>query len=471
MVYSYRSVMAWIAVLGGLSAVQLAASSWPEEFAQRYEAHGLALLHTNEADWVQRTNEYGLRRPTHACQIFVYRAFDLWSQMGPMYRATVSVTQFMIPDEILWRIAVYWPDLGNHWHEASWRLYPVDDSRSASCLPDLIRTTYVLVMPGLLNEMAHRPHGLLEVTQGDLCHVRATILPPRINLPILQEFLKAFCRRGWPLVRCVGTHNRVPLTDELQDCRHGFFVQITITRAIPTHAVDVTRWCSEAGQLMHLDYQYYAGDSHQFIVGVAHGLTLLASCLAPCWGDRESWEEWLLMELRHRYLALCGLAVHLHAVHASIGDLDACYDPGRTYMVAAPERPPCSLEEAVAVLYVRVRVEGFYDEGAVWCPAAIACRSMIEQLGLFVACQQQGSCRCYLNGNPLHDDLVAVTHGDFLVIFKSDHAHRVLPGHAALSIAAGGRQGGYHGTVSECSAVQCSEAASGSCSDSALAVD
>ena len=41
MVYSHRSVMAWIAVLGGLSAVQLAASSWPEEFAQRYEAHGM----------------------------------------------------------------------------------------------------------------------------------------------------------------------------------------------------------------------------------------------------------------------------------------------------------------------------------------------------------------------------------------------------------------------------------------------
>ena len=96
---------------------------------------------------------------------------------------------------------------------------------------------------------------------------------------------------------------------------------------------------------------------------------------------------------------------------------------------------------------------------------------MIEQLGLFVACQQQGSCRCYLNGNPLHDDPVAVTHGDFLAIFKSDHAHRVLPGHAALSIAAGGRQGGYHGTVSECRAEQCSEAASGSCSDAALSVD
>ena len=93
--------------------------------------------------------------------------------MGPMYRATVSVTQFMIPDEILWRIAVYWPDLGNRWHEASWRLHPVDDSR-----------------------------------------VLATVLPPRINLPILQEFLKAFYRRGWSMVRCIGTHNRVPLTDD-----------------------------------------------------------------------------------------------------------------------------------------------------------------------------------------------------------------------------------------------------------------
>ena len=40
---------------------------------------------------------------------------------------------------------------------------------------------------------------------------------------------------------------------------------------------------------MHLDYQYYAGNSHQFLVGVAHGLTILASSLAPCCSDRESW--------------------------------------------------------------------------------------------------------------------------------------------------------------------------------------
>ena len=118
--------------------------------------------------------------------------------MGPMYRATVSVTQFMIPDEILWRIAVYWPDLGNHWHEASWRLHPVDDSRSASCLPDLIHSTYVLVMPGLLNEMAHRPHGLLEVTGFFCCIAELAIKPCRSSRSELRgEFgIPNTCKTG-----------------------------------------------------------------------------------------------------------------------------------------------------------------------------------------------------------------------------------------------------------------------------------
>ncbi len=45
----------------------------------------------------------------------------------------------------------------------------------------------------------------------------------------------------------------------------------------------------------------------------------------------DTWEEWLLPELRARYLLLCGRDVLLHEVHSSIYELDACYDPGRTY--------------------------------------------------------------------------------------------------------------------------------------------
>ena len=246
----------------------------------------------------------------------------------------------MIPDEILWRIALHWPDLGHNWNHVGWNLIAVDDSRSASCLPDLISPTYVLVMHGLLGDMAHRPHGLLEVTNGDTCHVRATVLPPRINLPILQELLQAFCRRGWPMVRCSGTHNRVVLTDELQDCSHGFFVQITVTGVVPTHAFDISRWCQHAGRLLHIGFQAYTGDFHLFEVGVAHGLTLLASSVAQCWGDQETWRDWLLIEMRTRYLSLCGMDVQLVEVHVSIYDLDAYFDSGRTYMVAVPLGPP-----------------------------------------------------------------------------------------------------------------------------------
>ncbi len=49
-------------------------------------------------------------------------------------------------------------------------------------------------------------------------------------------------------------------------------------------------------------------------------------------------------------------------------------------MVAAPVGPSPISQDAVTVLYVRVRVDGFHDEGAVWCPAQITCPAMVEQL-------------------------------------------------------------------------------------------
>ena len=399
--------------------VVAAASSWVDEFIQRYEAQGLGLWDELDSDWVRRTQEYGIRRPTQDGRIFVYRAFDLWSHTGPFYRATVAVHQVMLPDEILWRVALHWPDLGHEWNHVGWRLVPVDDSRSSSCLPDLISPTYVLVMRGLLGDMAHRPHGLLEINSGDACHVRATVLPSRINLPILQELLHAICRRGWPMVRCVGTHNRVALTDELQLCSHGFFVQITVTGVVPAHALDISRWSQHAGRLLHLGFQSYTGDFHLFEVGVAHGLTLLASSVEQCWGDQVSWRDWLLSEMRTRYLSLCGMDVQLVEVHVSAYELDASFDSGRTYMVAVPSVLPPGAGEATKVLFVRVRVDGYFEDGAIWSPARITCPGIVEQLGLYVICTQQDECKCYHNGEALLRLPVDATNGDFVAIYKS----------------------------------------------------
>ena len=125
-------------------------------------------------------------------------------------------------------------------------------------------------------------------------------------------------------------------------------------------------------------------------------------------------------------------------------------------MVAAPAGPSRISAEAVTVLYVRVRVDGFFDEGAVWSPATIACFTIVEQLGLFVACQQRGFCRCYINGSPLHNEPVAVKHGDFLAIFL---------GHTMLFTASTRRLGGSAGTVSECPSGQSAAAASETCSE------
>ena len=142
--------------------------------------------------------------------------------------------------------------------------------------------------------------------------------------------------------------------------------------------------------------------------------------------------------------------------------------PGRTCMVAAPAGPSRISAEAATVLYVRVRVDGFFDEGAVWSPAMITCLAMVEQLGLFVACQQRGHCRCYLNGSPLHAEPVAANHGDFLAIYKSDHARSDVLGHAMLSTASTRRLGGSTGTVSECPSGQSAAAASDVCSEAEL---
>ena len=83
--------------------------------------------------------------------------------------------------------------------------------------------------------------------------------------------------------------------------------------------------------------------------------------------------DWLLIEMRTRYLSLCGMDVQLVEVHVSIYDLDAYFDSGRTYMVAVPLGPPPVAADANKVLYVRVRVDGYFGpnimpwyRGATW---------------------------------------------------------------------------------------------------------
>ena len=88
---------------------------------------------------------------------------------------------------------------------------------------------------------------------------------------------------------------------------------------------------------------------------------------------------------------------------------------------------------------MRVRVDGYHEDGVVWCPAMISCPDMVEQLGLFVICMHHGECSCYLNGTPLRVVPVVVSHGDFLAIYKSDGS-RAAPGGLVTHATASGRR-------------------------------
>ncbi len=96
-------------LLWGGSLVLLGSCSWAEEFLERYRGRGAALLGVDD-DWARRTAEYGVNRPTRAGRVFLYRAFDLWSNVGPFYRAATEVYPTMHPDELLTRVALHWPD-------------------------------------------------------------------------------------------------------------------------------------------------------------------------------------------------------------------------------------------------------------------------------------------------------------------------------------------------------------------------
>ena len=103
---------------------------------------------------------------------------------------------------------------------------------------------------------------------------------------------------------------------------------------------------------------------------------------------------------------------------------------------------------------MRVRVDGYYEDGAVWCAAMISCPGMMEQVGLFVICMHHRACRCYLNGASLKAVPLEVSHGDFLAIYKSDGRRVASSGLLTQTVASRRRTEHTSSTSSLCSSRQ-----------------
>ena len=74
-----------------------------------------------------------------------------------------------------------------------------------------------------------RPHGLMEVVVPGDSWLFGTVLPWRVNWPILREFIAPWCPMGMEVDRIEfhlsGTH----LMEQLVECWHGFYARVILT--------------------------------------------------------------------------------------------------------------------------------------------------------------------------------------------------------------------------------------------------
>ena len=199
--------------------------------------------------------------------------------------------------------------------------------------------------------------------------------------------------RSWSMLRCSRTHNRIALTDELQVCSHGFFVQITVPGVfLPMRLI------SHAGVNMLAASSILASNPTQ---GISIYLRSRLRTVSLSW--LVAWHSAGVTRLPGMtdFFSKCVLGISRSVewrydwLKCSIYELDAFFDLGRTYMVAVLTGPPPGAADATKVLYVRMRLDGYFEDGAIWSPGRISCPGIVEQLGLLVICTQHDECKCY----------------------------------------------------------------------------
>ena len=111
--------------------------------------------------------------------------------MGPAMPAILSIPVSMedSPDRILDLIESGWSDLSVAGTVVPWRLSPIDSTRAQSSNRALEYPTYVLIPHEAYADFEQRPHGLMEVVVPGDSWLFGTILPWRVNWPIMRECL------------------------------------------------------------------------------------------------------------------------------------------------------------------------------------------------------------------------------------------------------------------------------------------
>ena len=402
-------------VLHTFPFLYIAHSSLLEQFVHLLH-HAEVGMDQDALQWHFALQTYGLPRPDRAGWFVIYRA--LGRQWGPGMPSfiTIPVGDTTTVQSLLDAIEGGWQDLRLPGQVIPWRVSVIDTFRARSRNRVLESPTMVLIPLVSFADFEQRPHGLLELVFPLGLHTFATVLPSRVNWPIIRSFLAPMMPLGVTLTFVEMWLNDDLLTEELVECHNGFFAHITVTtRDLPlTHYHPAQHaWTP----LLHVERSVMQAGLCQFHIHVPGGSALSFSTTLQLVGVANGWEEWLPTALQQspRLGNLDGST--LREVHPSHRvEAVVCLRMSRHVLLL----PSVGCDIYPSVILVAILCPPIFASGALFAPAALNFLGVINFLGLSSLCDEaiEEPCSCYHNGRPMNANVEVFAHGDFLSCYR-----------------------------------------------------
>ena len=369
-----------------------------------------------DAQWQFTLQTYGLHRPSRDGFLQIFRAVSSYIGPGNPAILAVPVSTQDSPDLLLSLIEQGWNDLRIPGTVVPWQLFPIDSTRAQSGHRALAYPTYIMVSHDDFATFEQRPHGLMEVVVPGDSWLFGTVLPWRVNWPILREFISPWCPMGMLVDRLEILLSGVHLTEQLVECWHGFYARVIMTYGgSPSPGLLPFRqlWAP----LPHLHHTMMGSTIRKHIVYVPGGTSLLFSYTFEALGKEIQWFEWLPGAVQASVLLLRPIAFRLLRVNEAIrGELPVCPFDSIHYALIPALTPP----HFPIVIVFKISFPPIMQLGAVFTADQVSRSGLIGQLGLADQCMNDGDepCVCYKNGVPFSDHPIFVHHADFVSCHK-----------------------------------------------------
>ena len=187
-----------------------------------------------DAQWQFTQQTYGLYRPSRDGFLQIFRAVSSYIGPGNPAILSVPVSSQDSPDFVLNLIEQSWNDLRIPGTVVPWQLFPIDSTRAQSSQRALAYPSCIMVTHDDFASFEQRPHGLMEVIIPGDSWLFGTVLPWRVNWPILREFIAPWCPLGMIVDRLEFLLCGVLLTEQLVECWHGFYARYSDVWRLPS---------------------------------------------------------------------------------------------------------------------------------------------------------------------------------------------------------------------------------------------